>query len=653
MHYPQQGAHDDRVRSVNQSAPFGFAQAAPAEHLPLLLLPGTACDERMFAPLLERLQLPQAMVVDMGGVSSAAVLAQRILAEAPERFALLGFSLGGIVALEMVAQAPHRIARLALIDTTGRPVPPHDVARRRDEVEQAGQSGMKRYVLGGWSRSVWAGHVADQAMLDLVVAMAETLGADGLGPQVEIGISRADSRERLAQIAVPTLILAGEDEQVCTLDAHEELAQGIPGARYFTIPRAGHFAPLENPAEVARHVRDWLDWTPQHPIEAYAQGASMSDISTNPKIKGSSEVALEESVLQVERRDYRDLAPTDRPRSQSMDGFDDIYTDIVDYIIRCTHKIWDERDIGLIYTHYTHNCVLYGTTGTIYNREDIVRDTIQRLVSFPERRGMGTQVIWNGNDKDGFYTSHLVTGSGRHTQFGHLGQPTFKPFVSRTIADCMIHRNMIYREWVVADQMAIIKQLGLDPNHFAMRTAKAKFDAGLTSLDIGENRRFLGQTRPNEKADTTLANNDVEAQTIEMLHEVFTKRMFGRIAEVYAPNAQYHGPLMKELYGVAAIIHQHLGLIGSLPDASYEVQHVASNPCEEGGTKVAVRWLMEGHHLGYGILGELGDPTGKRVQVMGMSHYHWKDGKIVDEWTVYDELSLLVQVKLGQLAEAA
>ena len=37
---------------------------------------------------------------------------------------------------------------------------------------------------------------------------------------------------------------------------------------------------------------------------------------------------------------------------------------------------------------------------------------------------MATQVIWNGNDKDGFYTSHLVTGSGRHTQFGHFGAPT-------------------------------------------------------------------------------------------------------------------------------------------------------------------------------------------------------------------------------------
>lgn len=622
--------------------------------LPLLLLPGMVCDARLFEPLIRRLNVPVTIIGDMTGAETTAALAARILSGAPERFSLLGFSLGGIVALEMMAQAPERVARLALVDTTPRPDPESNAAIRRAAVAAARADGMDGYIIDAWSRLVSPANAADAGLQATIVAMARDAGPDVLAQQSEVAIHRADSRLRLGGIAVPTLVLAGADEQVCPLEAHQELADGIAGARFFTIPKAGHFSPLENPAAVARHVRAWLASSDiNQAIPAGEQGAIMSETTSNPKSKGGTAVALEENVLQVERRDYPDLAPTDRPRGQSLDGFDDIYTDIVDYIIRCTHKIWDERDIGLIYTHYTHNCVLYGTTGTIYNREDVVRDTIQRLVSFPERRGMGTQVIWNGNDKDGFYTSHLVTGSGRHTQYGHLGQPTGKPFVSRTIADCMVHRNKIYREWVVADQMAIIQQLGLDPNHFAARTAKAKFDAGLISLDIGENRRFLGQTPPTEKADTSLAHNDIEAQTVEMLHEVFTKRMFGKIAEVYAPNAQYHGPLMKELYGVAAIIHQHLGLIGSLPDASFEVQHVASNPCEEGGTKVAVRWLMEGHHLGYGILGSLGDPTGKRVQVMGMSHYHWKDGKIVDEWNVYDELSMLVQVKLGQLAEAA
>jgi predicted ester cyclase len=358
-----------------------------------------------------------------------------------------------------------------------------------------------------------------------------------------------------------------------------------------------------------------------------------------------------EAVMQVERHDYPDLAPENGKRTQSLAGFDPIYTDIVDYIVRCTHKIWDERDIGLIYSHYTHNCVLYGTTGTIYNREDVVRDTIQRLVSFPERRGMATQVIWGGNDREGFYTSHLVTGSGRHTQNGHLGRATGRPFVSRTIADCMIFENKIYREWVVADTTAIMLQLGLDVDAYATRIAETALSKGQVNLDIGENRLMLGQYPVAEEADDSLGKTELERHTIRWLHDVYNRKMFGRIAQEYAPTCLYHGPLMVEHYGHAAVIHQTLGLVGSLPDAVFQVHHTCSTPCEEGGEKVAVRWTMEGHHLGYGILEMLGNPTGKRVQVMGISHFHYKNGKIVDEWRVYDQMSMLAQVRLAQLAD--
>ena len=383
----------------------------------------------------------------------------------------------------------------------------------------------------------------------------------------------------------------------------------------------------------------------------------MSEAATNPKPPKSAIRAAHgdatAQVMQVERHDFADLVPTGRPRSQSLKGFDDIYTDIVDYIVRCTHRIWDERDVGLIYTHYTHTCILYSAMGTIYNREDVVRETIQRLVSLPERRGMATQVVWRGDDVDGFYTSHLVTGSGRHTQFGPYGPPTGRTFVSRTIADCMVFENRIYREWLVADSMTVLKQLGLDPHGYAEELARAQFDKGLTALDIGENRRLLGQYPPESNADISIAHTAVEIETLSWLHEVFNKRMFGKIRQVYAPNVQYHGPMMRELYGIAAVTHQTLGLVGSIPDAAYMPQHICSTPCGEGGVKVAVRWLMEGHHLGYGILGELGKPTGKRLQVMGMTHYHYKDGKIVDEWNVYDELSLLMQIKLAQMADTA
>ena len=65
---------------------------------------------------------------------------------------------------------------------------------------------------------------------------------------------------------------------------------------------------------------------------------------------------------------------------------------------------------------------------------------------------------------------------------------------------------------------------------------------------------------------------------------------------------------MSELYGIAAVMHQTLGLFGSIPDGLYAPQHICSTPCDEGGTKVAVRWIIEGHHLGYGLLASSARP---------------------------------------------
>ncbi len=373
----------------------------------------------------------------------------------------------------------------------------------------------------------------------------------------------------------------------------------------------------------------------------------MSEPKNASKSAGSPPVPPgDQQVLQVERRDYVDLAPTNRPRSQSLRGFDPIYTDIVDYIVRCTHRIWDERDIGLIYSHYTHNAVVYYPLGTIYNREDIVRDTIQRLVTFPERRGMATQVIWRGNDVDGFYTSHYVTGSGRHTQDGPYGPPTGRAFTTRTVADCMVLENRIYREWIVSDTMGLLRQLGLDPHPIAEARARQMLAAGHVPLDIGEPGRLPGQAPPDAQPDLSLAHTDTEAETLRDLHDIYNKRMFGRIKEIYAPNVQWHGPLVKEVYGRAGVLHQALSLVGSIPDCAFVPQHICSVPCEEGGEKVAIRWIMEGHHLGWALLGA---PTGHRIFVLGVTHLHIVNGKVVEDWTLYDELAMLTQIKLGQL----
>jgi pimeloyl-ACP methyl ester carboxylesterase/predicted ester cyclase len=613
------------------------------------------CDERVFAPLQTALDGRELVVVDMLGVSDVGALAQRVLAAAPQQFAMLGFSLGGIVALEVATRAPDRVAGLGLIASNARAVPEEARAARRAAIAEI-ESAARHVEETLWPSYVAAGRVDDRELKARIVAMANELPVGTLAAQVEVALSRSEKLSHLGKIRAPSLVLGGAQDGTCTPDMQREMAAALPDATLEIVPDAGHFVLLEAPDAAAAHVKSWLarvdaaSDTRQH--NTFDPGENMADMAGKiPEAKAAKITDDPKDVLQVERRDFTQLVPTDRPRVQSMRGFDDCYTDIVDYIIRCTHKIWDERDIGLIYSHYTHNCVVYGVLGTMYDRETIVRETIQRCVELPDRRGMATQVVWRGNDVDGFYTSHMTHGMGRHTEYGAWGRPTGRSFVTRTVADCMILENKIYKEWVIRDNMALFTQLGLDVNERASELARYKFDHGETMFELSENRRLLGQYPPETKADLSLAHDDGEAEVLEWLHHIYNQRMFGKIHEIYAPTVQWHGPLMRELYGVAAVLQQTMRLVALIPDGAFVPQHICSVESEEGGRKYAVRWNLTGHHLGYGALGA---PTGYPLFVMGVTHFHVIDGKIVDEWVLYDEFSMLVQIKLAALqAEAA
>src|SRR4051794_21733738 len=136
----------------------------------------------------------EAVVADMTGAETAAALAARILVDAPEHFALAGFSLGGIVALEIVAQAPARVSRLALIDTTARPDPETNRTVRRNAVTRAAQMGVGRYVSDKlWSLYVSGDNRADSTIREIVIDMSARTGLAAFASQSEVAIHRADS----------------------------------------------------------------------------------------------------------------------------------------------------------------------------------------------------------------------------------------------------------------------------------------------------------------------------------------------------------------------------------------------------------------------------------------------------------------------------
>ena len=154
-------------------------------------------------------------------------------------------------------------------------------------------------------------------------------------------------------------------------------------------------------------------------------------------------------------------------RRQSLQGFDEDYVDIVDYIVRCTHKIWEEWGMGLIYTHYRHNAEVHLADGYIYSREAMVTASINFLSAFPDRRAYADDVVWAGDDKAGFHTSHRITGMGTNLGYSIYGKPTGRKIRYMTIANCFVLENRVCEEWLVRDYMALVLQLGLDPHAFA------------------------------------------------------------------------------------------------------------------------------------------------------------------------------------------
>lgn len=242
----------------------------PSALPPLVLLPGTLCDERVFAPLLAALQEEFhglcANVILSAHHTTMQSAAMDVLAGAPERFALLGFSLGGLLALEMAHLAPERIVGLALLNVNAAPAPMHTHAARHAAVLQAEATGVGEYVRQHlWPSYVAAASQQNAALQDLIADMAQKLGPAAFASQTEAALTRRDYRPLVSALTMPTLVQAGEEDAVCPVAAQQQLAQAFPHATFDVIPDAGHFALLEQQDAVAASVAGWFhNVTQQH-----------------------------------------------------------------------------------------------------------------------------------------------------------------------------------------------------------------------------------------------------------------------------------------------------------------------------------------------------------------------------------------------------
>ena len=161
-------------------------------------------------------------------------------------FVLCGHSMGGAIALDYALKYPGDLAGLVLIGTGARlRVHPDYLNRCRDEAQ--------------WRAEAPAYYEA----INPELAPQLTARALASGPMVEhndlSACDKFDVMERVREIALPTLVIVGQDDVMTPVRYAEYLGRELPNAEVVIVPDSGHFVTLEQPAAVNAAIAGFLE----------------------------------------------------------------------------------------------------------------------------------------------------------------------------------------------------------------------------------------------------------------------------------------------------------------------------------------------------------------------------------------------------------
>jgi pimeloyl-ACP methyl ester carboxylesterase len=226
---------------------------------PLVLLPGLLCDAALWRHQIETLtDVADIAVPDLTIEDQVGSAVRRVLASAPEEFALAGLSMGGYVALEIMRQTPDRVTRLALLDTSPRPDTQEKIKFRQELIDLARIGQFKGVTPRLLPKLIHPERMADAELVESILAMAERVGRDAFLRQQRLIMNRPDSRHDLALIHCPTVVVCGRQDGLTPLADSAEMAEKIPRCKLVVIEDCGHLSTMERPRAVSAVLRYWL-----------------------------------------------------------------------------------------------------------------------------------------------------------------------------------------------------------------------------------------------------------------------------------------------------------------------------------------------------------------------------------------------------------
>ncbi|MFC3850032.1 3-oxoadipate enol-lactonase [Corynebacterium hansenii] len=166
-----------------------------------------------------------------------------------DRAHLVGLSLGGAVAQTIALDHPERLETLTLISTAPKFGETQTWLDKAEKVREQGTGVLADTVVGNWFTDEC--FASNPALPRRFADGIRTTSDDGYAGCCH-AIAGFDARARLADITVPTWVIAGEEDTSTPLPVVASLHDGIPGSRFTKISPAKHLVNVERPADVNR-----------------------------------------------------------------------------------------------------------------------------------------------------------------------------------------------------------------------------------------------------------------------------------------------------------------------------------------------------------------------------------------------------------------
>lgn len=314
-----------------------------------------------------------------------------------------------------------------------------------------------------------------------------------------------------------------------------------------------------------------------------------------------------------------------------MKGFDPQYTDLPDYILKCTRMIWEGRGLSELDWHYGDDLLVRTPAGINRGNAAGKANTMATLAEFPDRQLLGEDVIWSGDEDAGFLSSHRILSTATHLG-GAFGPATGHKCTFRTIADTFCKDNCVWDEWLIRDNAAIALQLGQSPKD----AARATILAGDTNMPLTPETDITGPYKGR-------GNSDEWGEThADVLRRIMAAE-FSSISKNYDRACHLSYPCGQNSHSHEVAIAFWLGLRSAFPNAIFTIDHQIGRVDPMMSPRSAIRWSLTGTHDGWG---RFGAPTGVPVHVMGVSHVEFGPWGIRREFTLFDEIAIWKQILL-------